>query len=147
ARHLPAGAAPAPAEPAAQADASAAYRQLGLLMEAFGSVRQVREVLHGLLQTCRADLDRKSTRLNSSHVKSSYAVFCLKKKIHSHRLLGGGQTAAHQDKAYKSFPLKQSWSWGWQGYAETARSHPPTAVRQASPSSRSSLQSLLLYQY
>src|SRR5690606_40594647 len=27
-------------------------------------------------------LDRKSTRLNSSHVKISYAVFCLKKKIH-----------------------------------------------------------------
>src|SRR5207302_7446906 len=24
--------------------------------------------------------DRKSTRLNSSHVKSSYAVFCLKKR-------------------------------------------------------------------
>src|SRR5690606_41664333 len=28
----------------------------------------------------RVDLDRKSTRLNSSHVKISYAVFCLKKK-------------------------------------------------------------------
>src|SRR5690606_26085747 len=27
------------------------------------------------------DRDRKSTRLNSSHVKISYAVFCLKKKI------------------------------------------------------------------
>src|SRR5690625_4830053 len=27
-----------------------------------------------------ADLDRKSTRLNSSHVAISYAVFCLKKK-------------------------------------------------------------------
>src|SRR5690606_39553860 len=26
-------------------------------------------------------LDRKSTRLNSSHVKISYAVFCLKKKM------------------------------------------------------------------
>src|SRR5690625_5816577 len=26
--------------------------------------------------------DRKSTRLNSSHVANSYAVFCLKKKIH-----------------------------------------------------------------
>src|SRR5690625_6430567 len=26
-------------------------------------------------------LDRKSTRLNSSHVATSYAVFCLKKKI------------------------------------------------------------------
>src|SRR5690606_41510656 len=28
-------------------------------------------------------LDRKSTRLNSSHVKISYAVFCLKKKKRS----------------------------------------------------------------
>src|SRR5690606_40480168 len=27
----------------------------------------------------QADPDRKSTRLNSSHVKISYAVFCLKK--------------------------------------------------------------------
>src|SRR5690606_39742870 len=27
-----------------------------------------------------AEADRKSTRLNSSHVKISYAVFCLKKK-------------------------------------------------------------------
>src|SRR5699024_12135173 len=31
---------------------------------------------------CRGDYgDRKSTRLNSSHVSISYAVFCLKKKI------------------------------------------------------------------
>src|SRR3989442_5789017 len=28
----------------------------------------------------RASADRKSTRLNSSHVRISYAVFCLKKK-------------------------------------------------------------------
>src|SRR5690606_41228220 len=28
----------------------------------------------------KGSLDRKSTRLNSSHVKISYAVFCLKKK-------------------------------------------------------------------
>src|SRR5438067_9841087 len=28
----------------------------------------------------QAPLDRKSTRLNSSHVSISYAVFCLKKK-------------------------------------------------------------------
>src|SRR5690554_7740651 len=28
-------------------------------------------------------LDRKSTRLNSSHVRISYAVFCLKKKKHT----------------------------------------------------------------
>src|SRR5439155_11397544 len=32
--------------------------------------------------------DRKSTRLNSSHVAISYAVFCLKKKkIHDHTLV------------------------------------------------------------
>src|SRR5699024_11930101 len=29
--------------------------------------------------------DRKSTRLNSSHVSISYAVFCLKKKTHKRR--------------------------------------------------------------
>src|SRR5436853_4859252 len=32
----------------------------------------------------RAAEDRKSTRLNSSHLGISYAVFCLKKKKHSH---------------------------------------------------------------
>src|SRR5699024_11294195 len=31
--------------------------------------------------------DRKSTRLNSSHVSISYAVFCLKKKKYSYVLL------------------------------------------------------------
>src|SRR3712207_7369782 len=30
--------------------------------------------------TVESDLDRKSTRLNSSHANISYAVFCLKKK-------------------------------------------------------------------
>src|SRR5436305_3652797 len=29
--------------------------------------------------------DRKSTRLNSSHVRISYAVFCLKKKINKYK--------------------------------------------------------------
>src|SRR5699024_11916384 len=32
-------------------------------------------------QERKAPRDRKSTRLNSSHVSISYAVFCLKKKI------------------------------------------------------------------
>src|SRR5690606_42079728 len=35
------------------------------------------------LQTNGTIEDRKSTRLNSSHVKISYAVFCLKKKKRS----------------------------------------------------------------
>src|SRR5690606_42148209 len=39
-------------------------------------------------------LDRKSTRLNSSHVKISYAVFCLKKKkkIHTKNKIHTKQT-------------------------------------------------------
>src|SRR3989442_12053100 len=32
-----------------------------------------------IIAFCRQSLDRKSTRLNSSHVRISYAVFCLKK--------------------------------------------------------------------
>src|SRR5690606_42052228 len=36
----------------------------------------------------QTDLDRKSTRLNSSHVKISYAVFCLKKKTTKRRKNG-----------------------------------------------------------
>src|SRR5690554_7749579 len=31
------------------------------------------------------NIDRKSTRLNSSHVRISYAVFCLKKKKRSNK--------------------------------------------------------------
>src|SRR5690606_41660354 len=36
------------------------------------------DLSHG--EASAATEDRKSTRLNSSHVKNSYAVFCLKKK-------------------------------------------------------------------
>src|SRR5215475_15573500 len=36
-------------------------------------------VWYALMDASDAGLDRKSTRLNSSHVKISYAVFCLKK--------------------------------------------------------------------
>src|SRR5205809_1269429 len=35
------------------------------------------------------DIDRKSTRLNSSHGYISYAVFCLKKKKETHTQLDG----------------------------------------------------------
>src|SRR5256885_8761325 len=38
------------------------------------------EVLQHALDARHRDLDRKSTRLNSSHLVISYAVFCLKKK-------------------------------------------------------------------
>src|SRR5277367_7046054 len=45
------------------------------------------------LAECRLIQDRKSTRLNSSHITSSYAVFCLKKKK-----LPAGSSAARPAK-------------------------------------------------
>src|SRR5438067_4297498 len=44
-------------------------------------------------------LDRKSTRLNSSHVSISYAVFCLKKKI-----LSKTSTSWPRDKQRQQYP-------------------------------------------
>src|SRR5262245_63936864 len=44
--------------------------------------------------------DRKSTRLNSSHLGSSYAVFCLKKKII--RCIGNNK---HISSSFKWFNL------------------------------------------
>src|SRR5690348_1062799 len=49
-----------------------------MLMEPTELLRGVEETLRSL--SGRYDLDRKSTRLNSSHPSISYAVFCLKKK-------------------------------------------------------------------
>src|SRR5438876_1394821 len=53
------------------------------------SERELAKTHHVSLMTARhalASLDRKSTRLNSSHPSISYAVFCLKKKKHCQRL-------------------------------------------------------------
>src|SRR5438445_8370746 len=47
-----------------------------------------------------AELDRKSTRLNSSHANISYAVFCLKKKSdHTPALRGSLQLRDHEARA------------------------------------------------
>src|SRR5256885_9008463 len=40
-------------------------------------------------------LDRKSTRLNSSHLVISYAVFCLKKKKNIYRCIYRASTPRH----------------------------------------------------
>src|SRR5690606_42033823 len=75
-----AGLHPADLEALASADALAAVSQhryqarwdiLGL---------EPQTALFESLEPVQESLDRKSTRLNSSHVKISYAVFCLKKK-------------------------------------------------------------------
>src|SRR3712207_7866231 len=62
----------------AEGDQSAWRR---LIDEYDGLVRSVAASFR--LQT--ADVDRKSTRLNSSHANISYAVFCLKKKKKNER--------------------------------------------------------------
>src|SRR5690606_42033660 len=59
-----------------------AARDRELLAEAIssGAWDDYRGFLARSLSEATAKIDRKSTRLNSSHVKISYAVFCLKKK-------------------------------------------------------------------
>src|SRR5690606_41209396 len=57
-----------------------------LFMRAFANIKPVTRIKNRRFDCRRygfgliAVKDRKSTRLNSSHVKISYAVFCLKKK-------------------------------------------------------------------
>src|SRR5690349_24139369 len=60
------------------------------LFRSGSSTRQGAKCGSGNRQTSRpvplvAEVDRKSTRLNSSHVEISYAVFCLKKKTNAQR--------------------------------------------------------------
>src|SRR2546426_8157996 len=45
----------------------------------FGNDQHMRRRLRIDVLKCKRVLDRKSTRLNSSHLVISYAVFCLKK--------------------------------------------------------------------
>src|SRR5690606_41804310 len=57
---------------------------IGAELEAAAEARLAAEAERDRIKAALADSDaesdRKSTRLNSSHVKISYAVFCLKKK-------------------------------------------------------------------
>src|SRR5439155_19910057 len=55
-------------------------RQMLSLAATAGDVNVAIKRVTGLTTKQLSDQDRKSTRLNSSHVAISYAVFCLKKK-------------------------------------------------------------------
>src|SRR5690606_7218019 len=62
-----------------------------VMVTGYGSIEQaVTAVKAGAVdyvtKPIRPKQDRKSTRLNSSHVKPSYAVFCLKKQNRTHPL-------------------------------------------------------------
>src|SRR5690349_23601811 len=65
-----------------------AAARLGELGGAVGDRDRLAAVVRRrVVDDARRPLDRKSTRLNSSHVEISYAVFCLKKKITEHGFL------------------------------------------------------------
>src|SRR5207249_9999432 len=72
-----------------QVDPHSHYLQLLLEKLSILDDRRLKELSVGtfiysaIFLTEGAGLDRKSTRLNSSHVSISYAVFCSKKKTHS----------------------------------------------------------------
>src|SRR5699024_11395893 len=77
----------------AASDIDAAWRQLiGNVSDEYTLLAAGKEIPFELRARARRDqvratgrsIDRKSTRLNSSHVSISYAVFCLKKNRRSH---------------------------------------------------------------
>src|SRR5256885_13151645 len=63
------------------------------------AVHLVFQLLHHLVAVARLVLDRKSTRLNSSHLVISYAVFCLTKKkgLPLHGLIRGPHPAPNTE--------------------------------------------------
>src|SRR5262245_40296315 len=64
-----------------------------------GGEQQMLALGRALMGLPRLHLDRKSTRLNSSHLGISYAVFCLKKKNMRTNKAGGSTRAALKSKA------------------------------------------------
>src|SRR5207249_2374151 len=65
------------APPAAGSEASSSYVPQFFKRDEFETIGNLTEMI---IPTDSEPGDRKSTRLNSSHVSISYAVFCLKKK-------------------------------------------------------------------
>src|SRR5438132_9187909 len=55
----------------------------------------------GWLHVQKAKIDRKSTRLNSSHTVISYAVFCLKKKNKNEKSLRQMHESAQQLRVHE----------------------------------------------
>src|SRR5439155_22806804 len=68
-----------PARKAGRLELLAGVAQLGPRGRRLGGI-EARLLERVLVEVEHRPRDRKSTRLNSSHVASSYAVFCLKKK-------------------------------------------------------------------
>src|SRR3712207_6912272 len=68
----------------------AVFAGLNVIQSVVGSYVEPR--LSGTALSMSPFVDRKSTRLNSSHANISYAVFCLKKKKQKHYILSSHLT-------------------------------------------------------
>src|SRR5256885_11868376 len=65
------------------------------------SLGQAHWIRNSVIRWCSHRSDRKSTRLNSSHLVISYAVFCLKKKKNN------GITTIHRlSRSHTQLPLE-----------------------------------------
>src|SRR3712207_8448501 len=81
--------------------------------EVCGASQQKCPKLQTLHQLPEPLLDRKSTRLNSSHANISYAVFCLKKKNHPssaflHNLKSAHRHSRHPNTSYRGLSLPKT---------------------------------------
>src|SRR5256885_6893949 len=68
-----------------KAEAVVRYQMLYARALAYATLPQTDQTAGAAKAREAASLDRKSTRLNSSHLVISYAVFCLKKKKNKRR--------------------------------------------------------------
>src|SRR5207249_10511382 len=77
------------------------FRRLSQSRSSLRPVRPFRKRVGAPSTFARHPPDRKSTRLNSSHVSISYAVFCLKKKnIISSKKLSSGDSRVSNTRRY-----------------------------------------------
>src|SRR5256885_2623376 len=80
--------------------ATAQSKTMTLLLGAIAGVSLIVGGI-GIMNIMLVSVDRKSTRLNSSHLVISYAVFCLKKKIHPEAV---SRPTAHEPSQYRHQP-------------------------------------------
>src|SRR5207249_6414317 len=88
-------------DPQGSATVSLGFQKSKLLYTVYDALAQSRKIEEVMLGTKVENLDRKSTRLNSSHVSISYAVFCLKKKIFFSGVLGEQRGAVKRFNALR----------------------------------------------
>src|SRR5258705_8141545 len=80
------------------------------LARARAAEQQLMQAGHGVLTGIPyglKDVDRKSTRLNSSHLGISYSVFCLKKKKNGLGIVYYCMSSANDPKSRSTLPQTQ----------------------------------------